>query len=176
MTTIVDFSDLKVILELNKTSYADYPALELMANQVHDALENYTGRRLGGIEKQTETGFLANSSNIVDLRNIPLSSVSSIVVDDNAITNFKIEAYGIRAFVALSGMWTIVSKGGFKTIPPDIYKAEMNQIVYEYQNKEHLGSKVSSNDSGSISNDGLVILPEVKRLLAKYKHVSQTGF
>jgi len=46
MPTILNFTDLQKMLELEKSSFSDYPDLQVIADSVHAALENYCGRML----------------------------------------------------------------------------------------------------------------------------------
>lgn len=175
MSTIVEFSDLKSVLDLEKDSFSDYPDLQLISDLVHADLENYAGRKLDYSGKLTETGFIQDSKKI-DLFNLPVSSVSSVTIDDIEITDYTLNQFGLSLPCERSGQFSVTTKGGFKTITEDIYKAELSQIVYEYQNINNLGIKSFSNDGGTTTNPGFVILNHVKDLLAPYRHIKKLGF
>ena len=179
MPTIIAFDDLKNALDLEKTAYSDYPQLEAIADSVHDALENFAGKVLRGIEKKTETGFLEADAEFIDLANLPITSVTSVTIDGVATTDYKITGNGIKLIYGYAeyDVWTVVTKGGYKTIPPDIHRAELMQIIYEYQNINNLATKSFTNDGGSTqTNEGFALLKEVQRLLRPYRHVKKLGF
>ena len=176
MATIVTFKDIKKLLDLNKDRFSDYPELQVLANSVHASLENYVGRTLTVPEKRTESGFVSGTT--LDLKNIPIVSITSVKLGGIQTEDYTITQYGIDVPYAVSGeTWEVISKGGFKTIPEDIYRAEIMQLIYEYQNLNNLATKSMTNDSGSTqTTEGFVILKDVKRLLEPYKHVSKYGF
>jgi len=179
MATIVSFADLKAMIQLSKDSFDDYPNLELIADQVHDALEDYVGRTLDLVAKQTETGIFIGEDKFINLKSIPIKSITSVVVDGNTLTDdyYTINNYGITLTSLYSGAWTVVLKGGFnKVIPPKIYRAEMAQIVYEYQNINNLAAKSFTNDGGTVSLPGFVLLDQVKDLLNDYFHINKMGY
>ena len=178
MTTIVDFDDLKTMLGLKKTSFTDYPDLELIADEVHDDLENHTGRKLDVIGKKTETGIATEFVYEINLTNIPLTEVSAVIIDGESLvsTDYIINNYGITLLIKRKGVWSITSKGGFKPIPPIIYRAELSQIVYEYQNKNNLAVTNFTNDGGSTQLPGFTILKHVVKMLAKYVHIDKMGY
>lgn len=178
MATIVDFADLKTMLGLTKDSFADYPDLELIADQVHDALEEFTGRKLDVVGSKKETGITIGLEQFISLTNLPLVSLSSVVIDGDTLTedDYEISNYGLKLAVKRKGDWAVNSKGGFKPIPGVVYRAELSQIVYEYQNKNNLAAKSFTNDGGSVSLPGFVILNQVKDMLNSFTHVDKAGF
>lgn len=187
MATIVDFDDLKVILDLEKTSFADYPDLELIADSVHAALENFTQRSLSDtVVKVTETGFNPQRQKEINLKNLPIVSIESVTLNDYndgialdlTLTEVKVNPYGVTLPFKYEGAWTVTTKGGFKGIPSDsdIYRAELFQITYEYQNKNNMAATGFTNDGGGVTLPGFVLLPQVKQLLAPYIHVSKMGY
>ena len=176
MTTIVKFDDLSSMLDLKKPTIDDYPNLAILSDSVHDALESYVGRTLYTIEKKTESGYLLDDD-FIGLKNIPITSVTSVKVNGTLVTDYTIGNYGITLANSASGSFEVVTKGGFKTIPGGIYRAELMQIIYEYQNINNLAVKSFGNDGGSTqTNEGFALLKEVKRLLEKYKHTDVYGF
>ena len=176
MGTIVSFDDLKAVLVLSKTTLAEYPQLSQIADSVHAALESFTARKLDVSGKVTETGYIVDTADTLSLKNLPLIEVSSVVVDGDSV-DFAVGPYGVHLTANLSGAWTVVSKGGFKTIPSAIYRAELMQIVYEYQNINNLATKSFNNDGGSTqTNEGFAILKEVQRLLAPFVHIDKMGY
>lgn len=179
MATIVSFSDLKSMLELTKDSFTDYPSLKVIADQVHSDLESYTGRKLNTVSKLTESGITIGKESFINLKNIPIVSVSSIIVDGVTLTvdtDYTVNNYGISLITARDGSYTIVTKGGFKNIPEEIYRAEMSQIIYEWQNRNNLAAKNFTNDGGSVSLPGFEILNHVKEMLSSYVHIEKSGY
>lgn len=174
MTTIVSFSDLSIMLSLTKDE-SEYPVIPLLSDEVHDALEDHAGRNLGVIEKKTETGFVDNED-FINLKNIPIKSVTSVVVDGVTITDYSIGEYGITFTTKVTGAYTIITKGGFKTIPANIYRAELSQIVYEYQNLNNLAAKSFTNDGGGVTIPGFVLLDQVIKLIQEYRHIDKLGY
>lgn len=178
MPTIVDFADLKNALGLQQDAFSDYPGFKLLADGVHDALEQYAGRKLDVSSKLKESGKTVGIESNIDLTNLPIVSVSSVVIDGNTLTSadYIIGKYGLELLGAGTGDWEVTSKGGFKEIPGVIYRAELSQIVYEYQNKNNLAAKSFSNDGGSVSLPGFVLLKQVKDMLGPYVHLAKAGF
>lgn len=176
MSTIVSFSDLQTMLELTKSAWSDYPSLKIIADQVHDALVSFTGRKLSGIDKVVETGYFVNPEDFINLTNLPLVSVSEVQVDGVVITDYELSSFGI--ILAEKGIreWSVTAKGGFKIIPPEIYRAEMSQIIYEYQNINNLAAKTFTNDGGGVTLPGFVLLTQVKNLLHPFRHISKFGY
>jgi len=178
MPTILDFSDIKNMLELENTSFSDYPDLELMADNVHAALENYCGRMLDFKQKKTETGFIRDAT-YIDLTSLPLNSITSLVVGDDTLTSddYTVTDYEIMFNKSFTNkIYTLVCKGGWSEIPEDVYRAELSQVVYEYQQKNNIGTTNFSNDGGTTTSPGFRLLPEVKRLLNPYTHPKKVGF
>lgn len=178
MATIVDFDDLKTMLGLTKDSFLDYPDLELIADEVHSDLESYVGRKLDVISKKTETGFTIGKEKYINITNLPITSVESVSIDGEDLTSddYIINDYGLSFTKKIEGKWIIVTKGGFKSIPDDIYKGELSQIVYEYQNKNNLAATNFTNDGGSVQLPGFTILKHVKELLNPYYHIDKLGY
>jgi len=176
MSTILLFEDLKSALDLSKAAITDYPQLEELADSVHAALESYTGRRLRAIEKVTETGFLVDSLSI-DLINLPIVSISYVEVNSEEVTDYTLSALGLDLSAKVSYPWKVIVKGGYKDIPADVYRAELMQTIYEYQNINNLATKSTTNDGGSTqTNEGFALLKEVQRLLNPFKLPSKLGF
>jgi len=174
MTSIVNFSDIADLLDLEQTE-DKYPALLVLMDSVHSALENHCGRILNLETTVTEKGFLTDS-NFIDLRTIPVSTINSITVDIIDVT-YKISATGVDLTEHESGKYIVDVTGGFEEIPPDVYRAELMQIVYEYQNVNNLATRSFSNDGGSsTTNEGFNILKECQRLLNPYVHIKKLGF
>lgn len=176
MASVVDFADLKKLMDLENSNISDYPDLELIADSVHANLENWAGRKLDLSASKTETGILYNSK-FISLTNLPISSITSVTVDGNTLTSddYDQNDYGITLKLARSGAWSVVSVGGFTLIPDDIYRAELYQIAYEYQHKNNIGATSFNADGGGYNIPGFIILDDVKRLLAKYIHPDQLG-
>lgn len=178
MATIVDFADLKVMLNLEKDSFTDYPDLELIADEVHSALEAHVGRKLDIISRVTETGITIGPSNNINLINLPIVSVESVVIEDIIVTSdeYTVDHYGISIPIRKQGAWTITSKGGFKVIPDVIYRAELSQIVYEFQNKNNLAATIFTNSGGGTTVPGFVLLTQVTDMLKPFVHIDKMGY
>jgi hypothetical protein len=176
MGTIVSFDDLKNMLSLEKDSWVDYPDLQLIADQVHAALENFTGRTLSLVSAVTETGYFVSLDKYINLSNIPIVSVNEVLISESGYIDFEITPYGITLKIPGRGAWSVTSLGGFDVIPEDVYRAEMSQIIYEYQNINNLGTTANDNDGGGVTTPGFVLLTQVKNLLFPYKHVRKFGY
>jgi len=176
MSTILNFSDVKKMLELEKSSFSDYPDLQVIADNVHAALESFCGRSLNEIEKVTETGIFSSSTKFLDLETLPVSSITSVTIEGELFTNYTLDNYGLKLLLAQTGSYSVVVKGGFKEIPEAIYRAELSQTVYEYQQKNNLATTNFSNAGGTTTSPGFVLLKEVKRLISSYVHPKKSGF
>ncbi len=112
MTTIVNFSDIKRLLDLEKDTLTDYPDLETLADSVHDSLENYVGRSLSLVTKSVEEGINVECSDLIDLKNLPLKSVSYIKINDVLYTGAYLSTgYGIKVATEFTGSWEVSLKG-----------------------------------------------------------------
>lgn len=173
--TLVEFADLKALLELEKTSIDDYPALALLSDSVSAAIESYLGRALD-YGKRTEAVRVPESTSMIALRALPVKSVESVAfttngTDAQTLTSFSVVDYGVELWSAISGgAVSVVYKGGFTTVPDWLHRAALMQIAYEFQNKDHIGADYVSIEGGSISRPALSLLGEVKRMLDPHKH------
>ncbi len=177
MATIVSFDDLKSILDLTSgTTYADYPDLELIADSVHDALENYIGRSISVSASVGATGLVDGT--YIDLESLPIASVSAITVDGVDVSSYmSIVSSGVLLSTSFVGAYSVTYTGGFDVIPADIYRAELMQTIYEYQNRTNIGTTSFSNAGGtSTTKEGFNILNETKRIMVNYMHPKKFGF
>jgi len=171
MPTILNFTDLQKMLELEKSSFSDYPDLQVIADNVHAALENYCGRMLDYTQKRKQKGILNGIR--LDVFALPIVSISSLDIDETyTITPWALEFTATHENTA----YNLTVKGGFSEIPEDIYRAELSQVVYEFQQKNNLATTSFSNSGGTTSSPGFVLLDEVMRLITPYIHPKKSGF
>jgi hypothetical protein len=175
---LVSFADLKNLLDLEDAAITDYPALNALRTSVTSAIEEYLGRYLES-KARTEAIYLPSiATQMILLEAIPVSSVSSLTVTISTDTetytendDFEITGYGVRLVGAVSNAKVdITYTGGISTVPDALARAALIQTAYEFQNKEHIGAESVSNEGGSVSRPALQLLPEVKRMLFRYKH------
>lgn len=173
----VKFDDLKAMLNLEKDDISEYPQLSIIQGGVESRIESYCKRVF---EKDTVTeDFFIDRDALLHLERIPVETVSIIKVSRAGITLFEDFAWYYldrKAGVKLQGTYencdfSVTYTGGFEDLPPDIYRAMLLQICYEYQRYPNLGATSSRPDvGGSSSYPEYDLLSEVKSLLAKYVH------
>ena len=176
MSTILEFADLKAMLDLENNAITDYPDLSIIADSVHAALESFCGRSLNFVEKVKESGIFSDDTYYLDLVTLPISSIASFTINGEDFTDYTIDNYGLKLASKQTGAFKVTVKGGFAEIPEDIYRAELAQTVYEYQNKLNLGETSYGNSGGTTRTLGYVLLPDVKRLITSYTHPKKSGF
>lgn len=170
MLTLVKFESLKAILDLEKAAIDDYPALQELQKSVYYAIESYLGRYL---EQDTYTEKAPVSGNLVPLKALPVSTVSAAVLSSGVdlVAEVEIVYDGIRLpYKVSSSLVETTYVGGFDTVPGDITRAALLQVIHEWQRKEHVGATSVTNEGGSIQWPELTLLTEVKRLLDPYVH------
>jgi hypothetical protein len=165
----LEFADLKALLDLEKASLSDYPSLALLVESVHDAVENYTNRALQEQDALTETQRMTRSTSMVDLRALPIASVASVTVEGDA-ADYRVTAWGVEltAEAPYAAEVAVTYTGGFEEYPADVYRAELMQTAYEYQNKDNIGAESVSTEGGFVQRPSLQLLAEVRRLLDPY--------
>lgn len=172
---LVKFEDLKALLDLEKDSLTDYPALAVIMDSVQSGLESYTGRILAGEDKVTQTGIEMFSTRYLYLKALPIKSVTSVTVGGVATTDYTVTSYGLKLgrTAADDSDWSVEYVGGFDEIPGELIRAALIQTGYEYQTKEHIGAEQVSTDGGSVQTPALALLSEVKKRLDPFVHIAR---
>lgn len=180
MITLVQFEDVSNYLGLAR-SESSHPQLAIIAPSVTTAIENYIGRKLES-EERTEVIHIGSSeTRFIDLKALPVTEVVSVVVtelgeDETLVENedFIVSNGGIELLYTRLKRCkvTVVYTGGYveDDVPEDFHRAALLQTIHEYQTKDHVGADSVSSEGGSIQRPGVVLLPEVKRLLDEHKH------
>ncbi len=118
----------------------------------------------------------------------PILSVTSIHDSDDRLYSSAdlvaasdYELYGDESLIRLTdtsshGYWSTTRRAikvaaviGFSTIPEDIKHAAGLQVAHWFQGRDHVGRKSINQGGGSITVNGLDLLPEVKQALAPYR-------
>jgi len=175
MFELVPFESIKDLLDLEKESAKDYPALQIIKMSVDAAIENELGRELEQKARTETTSVTACGTSHIYLNAVPVVSVASVTVDGTALDSddYTIMAGGLRLATEISGVdVVVVYTGGYAQdeIPASLERAALIQTAYEYQTKEHVGATSVTTDGGTVSTPALQILPVVKNLLSKNKH------
>jgi hypothetical protein len=186
----LDFDEIKNVLELSKTE-ADYPNITLFEKIVVSGIENHLQRILTYANRAEKYHGLSNTTKYA-LKSYPIDVINSVTIDDVAIDLYdQNDPFSIDLYSAIPSneIVSIDYDGGYKKItdigaefdniealPDDIYRAIFLQTIYEYQNRDHIGADVVSNEGGSISRPGLQLLNEVKRLLRNHRHAINCAF
>ncbi len=170
MDNLLDFTDLKNMLDLEQSSIASYPALETISELVLPAIEGYLGVELAQ-EERTELIYPTYATKMIGLNALPVVSVDSVDIDDLAITDYTIVPYGLKLASKLTGdVITVVYTGGYLDPPEWLRRASTLQAAYEYQGKNHIGAEYVSNTGGAVQKPALQLLPEVRRILNPNRH------
>lgn len=167
---MVSFEDLKAMLGLEQASIDDYPALLLIRDLVQPAFETFTGCEFD-YKKRVETIYFSSRTRMVGLSGLPVKSVSSVVINGSAVTDYEITNFGIRLGQLVStGSAVVTYKGGYATAPDWMRRAALLQTAYEFQNKDHVGADYVQTEGGSVGRPAISLLSEVKRLLITRRH------
>lgn len=181
---LVTYADLKKLLDLEDAAITDYPGLEVINGTMIVAFEEYLGRKLDNVAR-TDTqyvgGFLRRQ---LSLPGIPVTAVASVTVyrlgEDELWTEntqYEIASYGLRIMAPLRNMKIVtVYTGGLSAVTeePNLNRAALYQIAFEFQNKEWIGSESVSTEGGSVTKPGLKLLDETKRMLNSSVHPLRT--
>lgn len=172
---IVEFDDVKVLLDLQKGGSDKYPELDVILEQVSAAIENHC-QRFFLLDEYTETDFF--DSREIPLKALPISSVKSVSIDGKSqILNWRIRGDRIALRDHSEGTYKIVYKGGFDELPLDVKRAAVLQVCHEFQRKDQIGSTAVTTDGGTVQYSGqLALLKEVVRLLAPYRNYAKGGW
>ena len=128
----------------------------------------------GGQELRLPYGPVLSVSSIHDSDDRLYSSADLVAASDY-------DLYGDESLIRLTdtslhGYWSTVRRAikvsaviGFSTIPEDIKHAAGLQVAHWFQGRDHVGRKSISQGGGSITVNGLELLPEVKQALNPYR-------
>jgi len=170
---LVSYADLKSLLDLEDAAITDYPALDVLRGSVTSAFEAYTGRLLEPIARTKSIYVGQQSTAMIRLDAIPISSVASLTVtiagDAETYTendDYEIAEYGLRLYSGVkNAVVAITYTGGITTVPDTMNRAALLQIAYEFQSKDQIGAESVSTEGGAVQRPALGLLKEVKRLL-----------
>jgi len=182
---LISFANLKKLLTLTDAAISDYPPLEVINSTMVDAFEVYLGRKLESMER-TDTQYVNTFKKWkIMLPAIPIASVDSVTVtwgeDSESLTEFEhyeIGASGLRLYDRISNAKIVtVYTGGLSLVTeePNLQRAALYQIAYEFQTKEWIGSESVSSEGGNVTRPELQLLKETKRMLGPSRHPLHTG-
>jgi hypothetical protein len=175
---LVSYDDLKDLLDLEEDAITGYPSLSIIRASVTSAIEEYLGRELES-KSRTDTLYVEGTpTSMIYLPAIPVTSVTSLVVtwsDDTETytvnNDFEITGYGLKFYASVSNVSIAITYvGGMSTVPDAVKRAALLQTAYEFQSKDQIGAESVSTDGGYVSRPPLGLLPEVKRILNRFKH------
>lgn len=181
---LVEYEDLKDLLNLEGLVISEYPALSLLRDSVTVAIEEYLGRELQSLERTEVVYIGAQNTTMIYLPALPVTSISSIVVSEQGTertlteySDYEITEYGITTYSGIQKCKiTIIYTGGLAVTTEALTRAALLQISFEFQNKEHIANTYTSTEGGSVSVPTLQLLDEVKRMLLKEKHPLRGGY
>ena len=166
---LVTFEEIKNFLGLEQESVDNYPALPMIMDSVFAQIEDYLGRYLE-YKKRTETVRVFKSNSIA-LKALPIYSVESVTLNGSTYSGTEIGDFGLDlGGVVDDARFTVVYKGGLKTVPAWLKAAALYQVVYEFQNKDHVGTDYVQTDGGTVGRPALSLLKYVKEKLNPYRH------
>jgi hypothetical protein len=174
---LVEFSDLKSLLELERDALTDYPALEVLVDSTKAAIEEHLGREID-YGRRTETIPFYEPGSMLPLKALPVKELVSVTLtpwgssSSQTVTSAYPTPYGARLSGEVTGAVTVIYKGGLTSVPNWLRRAALVQVAYEFQNKDHIGADLVSIEGGSVSRPALSLLTEVKRMLAAHRHPS----
>ena len=177
MAALTDFSIIKSLLDLSKENLSDYPGLSEIMDSVDAAIANYLQRGLTR-EPRSETAHIGDSSRMVPLKGLPVASVSSVMLTTEnesarllAADEYQASGYGIRMIAVVANAQIDVTYTGGPESPSGSWaRAAEIQVRHEWQTRDHIAAERVSNDGGSVTRPGLVLLDEVIRLLNPDRH------
>jgi len=173
---ILDFDDLKAILNLAESSESEYPALEYLMDATESAVKIYCSCEFEYQATYSETIQVTGSRRIIDLTLLPISSVSSVTVDGEAISSsdYRINSsWGIKLSSQVTDADVVVTYSGGhqrQSIPKALRKALNMQVAYEFQSIDQIGATSVRTEGGTVERPALQLLPEVRRLLQPFRH------
>ncbi len=181
---LVTYADMKKLLELQDAAITDYPPLEVINDTMINSFEVATGRKLNN-ESRTEVVFINNFYTArLMLRAIPITAMTSVTVTMYGVSeswtensDYEVTEYGLRLWARLkNAKVTVVYTGGLSAVTeePNMNRAALYQLAYEFQSKDQIGAESVSNEGGSVQRPALTLLPETKRLLVPSLHPLHT--
>jgi len=184
---LVTFDDLASLLKLTDAAITDYPALEVINDTMISAFERYLGRDLNKEDRTVIVWANDFKKKMIMLKAIPISSITSVTLKYGGDTDtesleedddYFITEYGIKLFSSIrNAKLTIVYNGGIAAVSeePNLNRAALYQIGYEFQTKDWIGSESVSTEGGNVTRPELSLLKEVKRMIKSSTHPLYTG-
>lgn len=176
MLALIDFDEMRAVLNLEKPDLADYPSLEAIVASVYAAIESHTGRTL---ERASRTEYVDVDGRIVPLKALPVQSVSLVMFDGADMTADLVVSRrdGLRIRYPLTGEVAVTYTGGLSLADVQnasevaaLKRAMTLQVLHEFQRKDHIGAESVSNEGGFTRWPQMGLLDEVKRLLAPIRN------
>jgi hypothetical protein len=171
---LVSFEDLKSILGLELDDISDYPALEVIKDNVVSGFEGFLGMPFEE-EARTSTYWPTFPTRNFVVGVVPLVSITKVEVDSVEQVlgeGYKRTKNGIKLMSQTTEEVVITYTGGYSedTLPRPIKKAALYQTAFEYQQKDVIGSESIQTRDGTTKKPGFKMLDEVVRLLQPYMH------
>lgn len=183
---LVSFASLKDLLGLEDSLITDYPALNILRESITAAFESYLGRQLESVER-SETFYITGPTNIIPLKAIPVTAVSSLEItmldetESYSTGDYYFAEYGLnldapiydgyKSYTNLVDAKIVITyTGGISSVPSDITRAALLQTSYEFLGKDQIGATSVTTEGGTVDRPALNLLPVVKNLLNPYKH------
>jgi hypothetical protein len=166
-----DFDSIKGVLGLTK-SVESYAGFETLADSAEARIEAYLQRHLP-LTTYTDRGRLyRRTAPYIPLRGLPIASVSTLTIDGVPVSadEYEIDEYGLFLYAERTGLWVCTYSGGLEEAPAWLSRALTMQIAYEWQGHDHIGASNVSTSGGSVSRPALELLPDVRAVLAPYRH------
>ena len=171
MLELVTFAELKERLDLKQSTLQDYPELESIVNSVYAAIETYLHRK---IEYNSYSEIVKPIGYMVFLEALPIEEVTSLTLMDDASTpleGYEISTHGVELFEPSTALRVAISyTGGLLTVPDWLHRAALNQILYEYQQRDHVGSEIIRTELGAVQHQQIGLLQDTKQMLYKHRH------
>lgn len=182
---LVTYADLKSLLELKDAAITDYPPLNVINGTMIYAFEQHLGRKLNS-EARTQTDYVNGfPTAMLYLDAIPVTTMTSVTLtyrgESESLTeneSYEVTQYGIRLFAKIRNVKVVtVYVGGISAVSevPQLNRAALYQIAYEFQNKDWVGSESVSTEGGNVTRPELQLLKETKRMIRSAMHPLYTG-
>ncbi|TCW35302.1 putative phiE125 gp8 family phage protein [Laceyella sacchari] len=174
---LTTLANAKEYLQITDTSQD--ARLEILINGTTIAIENYIKRKVKE-RTFTDEAYDGNGTDLLFLKNKPVSSIASVKYVGNGITdilemdNYRVDAHG-RLYNASGWVrgfqnYLVTYTAGYSTIPDDIQLACLKWVEYLY--KTDIASYSSAFDQAGNSTQSPHWIPTViKELLSPYKRV-----